>query len=327
MPIARPYEITLGATRLPTPAFFPSISSVKTTLSPAEYLGTLHALRDLNRQFLVSAFDLDRAVNGDDLAQCLTAARKEEVTVLMDSGNYESYWKGAQSAWRQPHFHDVLRRFPCTFAFGFDEQNPPLDEDAHVALVGGRWRQDQQAAGERVIVPIVHGTAAGLPNLCARIAQETEVPMVAVAERRLGNGIFERTRSVMALRAALDGLGRYVGLHLLGTGNPISIALYAWAGADSFDGLEWCQTVVDHETGLLFHLSQADFFRQQTSWGEGGLSFQASTLAHNLKFYTDWMRHLRQAVLAGAAIDFCRHNFPPPVFRQCAVALGWEASA
>lgn len=327
MTMARPEEIDLGNARLPTPVFFPSISTVKTALRPVQYLATLHSLRDMNHHFLVSAFDLGRSSDGDELAQWLAAAQGAGVTVLMDSGNYESYWKDEQAAWRQPDFHNALQRFSCTFAFGFDEQNPPVEADAHIQLVIERWRKDQAAAGNRVIVPIVHGTAETLPNLCARVAQETQVPMVAVAERRLGDGVFERTSSVVALREALDSTGRYVGLHLLGTGNPISIALYAWAGADSFDGLEWCQTVVDHETGLLFHLSQSDFFRQQTAWGEDGISFQARTLAHNLTFYTDWMRRLRQAVHAGGVIDFCRFNFPPRVFRQCAATLGWEASA
>jgi len=327
MALVRPKEIILGDTPLPTPVFFPSISTVKTALQPAEYLATLHSLRELNRQFLVSAFDLGRLDNDDELAQWLATAQEAGATVLMDSGNYESYWKDEQTAWRQSDFHDALRRFSCTFAFSFDEQNPPMDDDAHVQLVVERWRCDQVAAGNRVIVPIVHGTAETLPNLCAIIAQETQVPMIAVAERRLGDGVFERTRSVAALRDKLDSTGRYVGLHLLGTGNPISIALYSWAGADSFDGLEWCQTVVDHETGLLFHLSQSDFFRQQTAWGEDDISFQARTLAHNLTFYTDWVQRLRQAVHVGSVIDFCRFNFPLRVFRQCAATFNWEASA
>lgn len=325
--VRRPDEIALGDARLPIPAFFPSISTVKTALRPTQYLATLHSLRDMNRHFLVSAFDLGRSGEGDELAQWLAAAQGAGVTVLMDSGNYESYWRDEQAAWRQPDFHDVLRRFSCTFAFGFDEQNPPADADAHVQLVVERWRWDQSAAGARVIVPIVHGAAETLPSLCSRIAHLTQVPMIAVAERRLGDGVFERASSVVALREALDSTGRYVGLHLLGTGNPISLALYAWAGADSFDGLEWCQTVVDHDTGLLFHLSQADFFRQQTAWGEEAISFQARTLAHNLTFYTDWMQRLRQAAHADKVIDFCRFNFPPRVFRQCAASLGWEASA
>jgi hypothetical protein len=324
MAITRPKEITLGSALLPTPVFFPSISTIKTALAPVQYLATLHSLRDLKKQFLVSAFDLCRSDDGDELAQCLIAAQAAGVTVLMDSGNYESYWKDEQADWRQSDFHDVLKRFSCTFAFGFDEQNPPIEEDAHVKLVVERWRLDQSAAGERVIVPIVHGTADTLPNLCARIAQETQVPMIAVAERRLGDGVIERTRSVVALRERLDGTGRYVGLHLLGTGNPTSIALYSWAGADSFDGLEWCQTAVDHDTGLLFHLSQSDFFRQQTAWGDEDISFHSRTLAHNLTFYADWMQRLRQAAHDGSEINFCRFNFPPRIFRQCATALKWE---
>lgn len=326
MAIVRPKEIDLGNARLPTPVFFPSISTIKTALSPAQYLATLHSLRSLKRQFLVSAFDLYHSANGEELAQCLIAAQEAGTTVLMDSGNYESYWKNEQADWKQAGFHDVLRRFTCTFAFGFDEQNPPADEDAHVQLVVERWRQDQKAAGKRMIVPIVHGTAETSPNLCARIAQETLAPMIAVAERRLGDGVFERTKSVMALREKLNDTGRYVGLHLLGTGNPTSIALYSWAGADSFDGLEWCQTAVDHNTGLLFHLSQSDFFRKQTTWGDEDISFHSRTLAHNLTFYADWMQRLRQAVYEGNVINFCRLNFQPQVFRQCAVELKWEVA-
>ena len=323
MALTRPSEIHLGNARLPAPIFFPSISTIKTTLAPSAYLAMLHSLRDMNRQFLISAFDLGRGGNGEELAQALMTAQEAGMTILMDSGNYESYWKDEQAAWRQSDFHQVLHAFPCSFAFGFDEQNPPRDTDAHVRLVVERWQKDQTAAGDRVIVPIVHGTAETLPALCASVAQETQVPMIAVAERRLGDGIFERSRSVAALRECLDGTGRYIGLHLLGTGNPISIALYSWAGADSFDGLEWCQTVVDHETGLLFHLSQADFFRQQTAWGEDDIVFQARTLVHNLTFYTDWMQRLREAIHAGSVMDFCRFNFPPRVFQQCATAFGW----
>ena len=324
MAIHRLEEIAIGRAQLLTPVFFPSISSVKTALRPAQYLAILHSLRDLNRCLLVSAFDLCRSSESDDLAQLLTTALEAGVNVLMDSGNYESYWKDEQSTWHQSDFHNILQRFSCTFAFGFDEQNPPMDVDAHVQLVVERWAKDQAPAGNRLIVPIVHGDSASLPTLCARV---TQVPMVSVAERRLGEGVFERARSVAMLREALDKTGRYVGLHLLGTGNPISIALYAWAGADSFDGLEWCQTVVDHETGLLFHLSQSDFFRQQTGWDEENFSFQGRTLAHNLAFYLDWMHRLRKAVHGGDAIRFFRFNFPQRVLQRCAKNFGWEDSA
>jgi hypothetical protein len=322
MAVERTDQLAFGARHLLTPVFFPSISSVKTALPPSAYLALLHSLRELTPQFLVSAFDLSQG--GDTIAQSLAAAAAGGATILMDSGNYESYWKDEQESWRQASFHDALRRFPFTFAFGFDEQSPPDDTDAHVELVINQWKEDQAIAGERLIVPIVHGTPENLATLCGRIARETAVPMIAVAERRLGDGIMHRTRCVLALRKALDDTARYVGLHLLGTGNPISIALYSYAGADSFDGLEWCQTVVDHETAQLFHLSQADFFRQQTAWGDSEVSFHARTLAHNLAFYASWMQRLRRALWSGRFQSFCKFNFPGRVYYQCAEALGWE---
>lgn len=322
--LKRPTSICIGSKELPLPTYFPSISSVKTTLRPCDYLLALSSLVGLNNQFLVSAFDLATVENPETAMQTLREAREADAIILMDSGNYESFWKDAQAEWGQESFHKILKNFPCDLAFCFDEQEPPVDVDEHVALVTSRWQKDQAAAGDCLIVPIVHGSAEELPLLCARVAQATGVLMVAVPERKLGDGVISRARSVEAIRCELNKLGRYVALHLLGTGNPISIALYSIMGADSFDGLEWCQTVVDHDTALLFHLSQADFFRGQTVWSEADLSFHARTLAHNLEFYTDWMQRLRASIHNGRAENFCRHNFPERALRQCVASFGWE---
>lgn len=327
MPVVRPTELTIGARSLPLPVYFPSISSVKTALYPQEYLQLLSSLAALSGQFLVSAFDLADLDQPQSAQQALASARQAGIITLMDSGNYESFWKDAQANWKQADFHKILADFPCDLAFGFDEQQPPANADDHVALVAERWKADQAAAGSCQIVPIVHASANELPALCAAVATKTGVTMLAVPERRLGNGVLERALAVKAIRAALNELGRYVVLHLLGTGNPISIALYSAMGADSFDGLEWCQTVVDHESGLLYHLSQADFFAGQTAWGDDNmLSFQARTLAHNLEFFSDWMRRLHDAMTQDRLPEFCRSNLPPRAFRHVADVAGWSQS-
>jgi len=324
MPANRVTELHIGEKVLPLPVYFPSISSVKTALRPQDYLQVLSSLVGMNGQYLVSAFDLAVIECPGDASRRLQDSRSAGAVILMDSGNYESFWKEAQSSWSQPTFHRMLGTFPCDLAFGFDEQQPPADAIQHIELVVTRWRNDQTVAGACQVIPIIHGTAETLPAHCAAVAAETDISMLAVPERRLGDGIIQRARAVQAIRGELDKLGRYVGLHLLGTGNPISIALYAAMGADSFDGLEWCQTVVDHDTALLYHLSQADFFVGQTAWANVGLSFQACTLAHNLEFYASWMERLRTALATGSIVDFCRYNFPDRVFRQCASAFEWS---
>ena len=323
MSLIRPQALQIGNRLLILPIFFPSISSVKTGMLPSEYLEILSTLSSLNKQFLISAYDLANFEDPEIARRLLLNAINAEAIVLMDSGNYESFWKDAKTRWTQSKFHDAIRNFPCDLAFGFDEQEPPSNFEKHVSLIKSRWLDDQNAAQEKVIVPIVHGASCDLAGLCKRVVEETGVRIIAVAERKLGDGIIDRAHTVAAIRKELNDLGRYVALHLLGTGNPISIALYVAMGADSFDGLEWCQTSVDHETGCLFHLSQADFFGAQTEWAATGLSFHASTLAHNLELYTSWMDRLRAMASKGKVIDFCRLNFPDRIYRQCAATFKW----
>ena len=324
MYVERPESLQIGKRELFLPIYFPSISSVKTTMRPSDYVALLSSLTTLNGQFLVSAFDLQKVDAPDSIKSLLDSAINSGATILMDSGNYESFWRGSKTEWGQNEFHRILESFPCDIAFCFDNQEPPEDADEHVALLVSRWIEDQKAAPGCMIVPIIHGNATDLPGLCARVAIATGATMVAVAERKLGDGVIERARTIAAIRHELNSIGNYVALHLLGTGNPSSIAIYAVMGADSFDGLEWCQTVVDHDTGLLFHLSQADFFEKQTEWCDAGLSFQARTLAHNLEFYTDWMQRLRYRIRTGKGVDFCRFNLPERIFQQCVVAFQWE---
>jgi queuine/archaeosine tRNA-ribosyltransferase len=73
-----------------------------------------------------------------------------------------------------------------------------------------------------------------------KVAEQLCPVLLAVPERALGEGIATRIRSVRQIRKALNELDFYCPLHLLGTGNPVSIIAYTIAGADSFDGLEWC---------------------------------------------------------------------------------------
>lgn len=305
------------------PAYFPSISSVKTALRPTDYLHVLSSLINLNSHFLISAFDLATAGQQDDTERLLRTTCNAGALILLDSGNYESFWKDAKAIWTQEAFHEILRAFPYDAAFAFDEQFPPADTEEHVALVASRLQKDREAAGDRTVIPIIHGAAAELPELCARVVEATGTAILAVPERRLGEGVFARAHSVAAIRHELDRRGNYVALHLLGTGNPISIAIYAVLGADSFDGLEWCQTVVDFDTALLFHLSQFDFFELQSAWVDARLSFHAQVLAHNLEFYTRWMRLLQASINNGKAVDFCRFNLPDRVFRRCSEEFGW----
>lgn len=320
----RPRDIRIGESVLRVPVYFPSVSSVKTALSIFEYTSVLSAMQ--MNQFLVSAFDIHFSDTDQQqrIQDKITEASNNGATVLMDSGNYESYWHRKKENWLQADYHRMLSETACSFAFGYDEQTPPDDFLGHVKLIVERQKQDQDINAKTPIIPIVHGKMEALSRLCAKIVDETGIVMIAVPERCLGKGIFARARAVSEIRSALNATGRYVALHLLGTGNPISLAIYTLAGADSFDGLEWCQTVVDHETATLFHFSHADFFQKQTKWGDMTVDFYPRTLAHNLEFYRMWMERLSQYVHAGQGVEFCKRHFPNRIYSICEDALRWR---
>lgn len=324
MTLRRLHELKIREKQFRLPIYFPSVSSVKTSISPFDCISVLTALQ--TEQFLVSAFDVhyaDAEVQ-KKLKDKITEAMNKGLTVLMDSGNYESFWKEKNKSWLQENYHKTLAEINCTIAFGFDEQAPPDNSTAHVSLICERHKQDQAINAQTSIIPIVHGKTEALPALCSKVADVTNVSMIAVPERCLGQGIFARAHCISEIRKAMNATSRYVALHLLGTGNPISIAIYTLAGADSYDGLEWCRTVVDHDTATLFHFAHADFFQKQTEYGGMDIDFQPRTLAHNLAFYRTWMDRLSKSVIEEQEIEFCKKNFPEPIFSACADVLRWK---
>lgn len=323
MTLNRPRFLQIGQKKLDIPIYFPSVSSVKTAINPLDYVLVLSALRI--EQFLVSAFDVHYA---DEQTQATIKAKIADAmsrgaNVLMDSGNYESFWKEKRNLWKQDNYHSILTQINTTFAFSFDEQSPPKNFSDHLKLICRRYDKDKAVNSQTPIIPIIHDNSENLPSLCVKVIEATDVPMIAIPERCLGKGIFSHAHHLAEIRKAINEIGHYVGIHLLGTGNPISIAIYTLAGADSYDGLEWCRTVVDHKTAKLFHFAHADFFLEQTEYGDMDIDFYPRTLAHNLSFYHSWMNKLSQSIHNDEGVQFCKINFPDRIFSTCADELRW----
>ncbi len=303
MTVSRQFKLCIAGNTLPLPCFFPSVSSVKTNLLPVDYIELLDAAA--HPLFLVSALDIANSSleHQQRIDGALRKSKERGTAVLMDSGNYEAFWKRDLN-WDVDQFRAVCRTYEHHLCFCYDNQEP-LDMAETIAedIVATVIRDQENAIG--TVVPIVHAPTCLLPDVAQRTAKQLFPVILAVPERALGEGIVARIQSVQRIRRALDGLGFYCPLHLLGTGNPLSMAAYAMAGADSFDGLEWCQMVVDHETGMLFHFQHWDFLRGQTEWGENGvLPYIQSALMHNLEFYRGFVLDLRNALETDTCEEF-----------------------
>ena len=270
---------------------------VKTDFTPVEYLEFLCKSRQ--PLFLVSAYDVAHCSLEDRrlVREILKNGKECGMVILMDSGNYESYWEKDKS-WTADNFHKVVENYEHSLCFCFDNQDPPASAEAIANDVIERVICDQKHA-IGIVCPIIHGAAEFLPEAAKMVGEQISPELLAIPERRLGQGLVERIRTIRKVRQALDQLDTYCSLHLLGTGDPLSIIAYSMAGADSFDGLEWCKIVVDGETGHQCDFQHWDFFRYQTQWGRDRTpydGYKKYVLTHNLNFYLKFMADLHNAV-------------------------------
>lgn len=286
------------------PIYFPSISSVKTVLSPFDYFNILQGLGQTH--FLVSAFDIDKSFQRDEFIAKLQANMKDDGSIiLMDSGNYESWWMRDKS-WVLDSFNSILKCEVSDLAFCYDNQTPPNDIKENAAIVAKSTNASQNISNATSIIPIIHCNKENLVDAVLELHSQTDFEMVSIPERILGEGLLERIATVTNLRKALNELDNYTYIHLLGTGNPFSLLLLSLAGADSFDGLEWCQTVVNSKTAVLYHFQQRELVLDNCNFCKSDLDYTLSTLGHNINFYNNWMKEIQDAIEAKKEIDLLK---------------------
>ena len=211
-------------------------------------------------------------------------------------------------------FHQMMEEVNPHYAFSFDNQN--LSQSIPELLHS--YESDLKLAPQNTdVIPIIHGYREALHTLCKKFLKHSKANIIAVAERELGTSISQRILTIQKIKKEINQIDENIQLHLLGTGNPISIAVYSFAGADSFDGLEWYEKVVNYKDSTLHPFSHADFFKNQSKWfnDNDDLDFHESTLFHNLDFYYQWMIDLQNALNENNFMDFLKKKIPEQTFK------------
>lgn len=289
---------TIGG--LPTPVFYPSVSSVsKNVWNVVDHVELLVSANF--PQFLVSCFDFYRERKNSRLTAALSLASDQSQVILYDSGIYEVVWSRSKR-WNRKKYFRVLRENRFSHAFSLDEYvrlpSVPISSETLVNEIV----KTSSLLGENTVSPIIHcRDISTYIDVCVETSNTIKPRLLAIPERELGFGIVEIAKNLARIRRALDSLETYQAIHILGTGNPLSMMVYAFMGADSFDGLDWCQTVVDYDTGTLHHTLHLELYAHQGKWGgDKEMSFLAKCLMHNLDFYNIWMEQLGDAISTGS---------------------------
>lgn len=300
------------------PSLFLSVSSHETQLVPAE---AVRALRVFGaKTILISAYDLVARSEPQAIVDELQEYRKNGGFVVIDSGNYEAF-RLDNRIWNPNDLKEALAQTPHDWVFCFDVMDLSQDRDFAVDSIVKSVERDRTFT-KAPVLPIVHAPKCeqggyelkNLPWIIREVAERLEPQLIAIPERELGHGLIARAETVRDIRVELSKLSFYQPLHILGTGNPWSIAVLAAAGADSFDGLEWCRMVVDCKTDRLHHFQHFDLFTYQTEQAESSITrealndpaigFAGKVAFHNLDYFNRFAKSMREAVVEGSMNAF-----------------------
>ncbi len=315
VPAIRPAErlSSLESNTLAIPNIFMSVSSHETQFKPAEALRVLKAHG--TKSILVSAYDLRRSEDKDQMIEEIKAYRELGGFVLIDSGNYEAD-RTEDETWTAAEFHQALLETPHDCAFCFDNLEPSSDLAMAVEEVIQAFERDRQHTSAPVY-PIVHVSQdeeglKRLPDIVFEVANRIRPGVIAIAERELGPGLALRARTMKRVRAQLQNLPFYQPIHLLGTGNPWSISVLVAAGADTFDGLEWCRFSIDPTRGRLHHFQHFDFFKH--SWDrtplldivdtDPNIKYAGKVALYNLEYYAEFGQLMQSMIASNDATLF-----------------------
>jgi len=278
--LKRKTSLRINGKELAIPGFVFSLSSYETQIRPKDGLELFSMLKQASAT-LVSSYDAWFSSKDNTFNKWLRELRNSECIFFMDSGNYEAHRKNDikskskkhpnPEGWCKEKFIDMVKKHSPDIVFSFDKINPKGLFEKVLSRIVNNAQSDQKKIGllPTKVCPIVHipeKIKDKIPRedytakLVKEVASQLDPVMIAIPERELGDGMHQRVKTVKVIRRELDKLGKYYPLHLLGTGNPLSILLLADAGADCFDGLEWCRTVADWEKGTLYHFQQLHFF-------------------------------------------------------------------
>jgi hypothetical protein len=173
----------------------------------------------------VSAYDVlgAREASADVVpsAEVLRDLEEHDTVIFLDSGNYEAYQLDDGFWQRSPWvLREATSRLRCDVVFSHDRLTDVDHIHQHKPGELARWLiedlERDEVATNKAISPVVHAprlrdgrfAAEILPELCALIAKKCRPPLVAVAERELGDGILERARRV---RRTLPRAAGYLG--------------------------------------------------------------------------------------------------------------------
>jgi len=324
--LSRATEIVIRGKKLLTPSYFPSISSygVKFSMRDMLYLLRFHKYPRL----LLSAYDLHNSEPREKTKlMSIIKDYREKGFLFMDSGLYESSWRKDPN-WDMTSYKSLLSQIQFDLYTSFDvlpetkkkeKEEDFKDKTFKNVLESSVFQNDNlfiaimHGASPEALVSLVGELVKRQPNLCGA---------VAIAERDCGYSILERAGTISEIRRTLNQNSKENVLHILGCGNPLSMLLFSYCGADTFDSLDWMKYAINPDPNSLLindfsHLPLLNCkCRICVSPKQKSADYLEKVLLHNLLFYQSFVVQIQSLIQHDNLENYLRVHFGDNIIDQ-----------
>ena len=278
---------------LATPTYFPAISSVEKNKNFSEVMNLI--IKSSYPQMLVSAYDYHHFFKKNKkLASSINKYSKNHF-LFVDSGGYESFWNTSKK-WTHKLYEKTILEIKSDLHTSYDEEN---DSNKKIEVVFDSIIDGGSILPSSQYMPIFHANDS--KQLIKTIQEFLDeypyaISLLAVREKELGFSLTDRAKTVFEIRKILKKTGGNQILHILGAGHPLSIALYSYCGADSFDSTDWFTHILDLNMCVLRDISQLELVKGVSPSIEKIKNPYVRTLVHNLDSYSALMKKIQAMI-------------------------------
>ena len=310
----------VGNKELATPAYFPAISSLQHY--DVKYLFDF-LIENKYGKMLLSLFDInkDERFHEDKFLGEVSEYSRTGNFVMIDSGVFESFWKNDKT-WTFKEYSDTIPKIDADFyaTFDFSPNLLPKDTDLYNELMKG-IKQSLTVITYGVPLEIIHGRTPDelISNVVkyALTVEDYQSQIIAIPERECGASIIERGKNIMHITQKLRDISEKFLLHILGCGNPISMSLYVYCGADTFDSIDWTSNIFEKNENKIFDLSQLDLIGCNcNACSAKGETYNHRALLHNLLFYQDHLEKLQNMIKERTLKDYVQVYLGTKLFKE-----------
>ena len=293
--------LTIDGKSLVTPTYFPAISS----------FGIKHRVDTLidllidysYPRLLISAYDIYRMDTSKKHIYSKLRDYMNQSFVFVDSGRFESWWY-KDTEWDFKKYSSILKEIEYDFYSSLDVF-PSFESrsNGYVEAVLNSITTSRSISESPGFIAVYHGsTPVELLSTIKKTIEKVKdhSSIIAIPERDCGVNIIDKAVTIAKTRQLLDKFDPSIVLHILGCGHPKSLALFSYCGADSYDSLDWITSVANEERFDLSDISYLDYVNCECKFcTDEKRTYIEKVLLHNLRFYQNYMKSLRQAISDG----------------------------